>query len=85
MKEFNGYYYQCYCCGHFTLSEARDNSFDICPVCFWEDDGVQSDNPHYEGGANVVSLNVARKNYKKFGASEFGFLDNIRKPNSEEM
>lgn len=28
--------YKCFCCGYMTL-EARAE-FDICPVCFWEDD-----------------------------------------------
>lgn len=28
--------YECLCCGYKTL-ETR-GKFDICPVCFWEDD-----------------------------------------------
>lgn len=28
--------YRCLCCGYKTL-ESR-GEFDICPVCFWEDD-----------------------------------------------
>ena len=28
--------YQCLCCGYWTL-ESR-GEYDICPVCFWEDD-----------------------------------------------
>ncbi len=29
--------YKCLCCGYKTMDEER-GSFDICPVCFWEDD-----------------------------------------------
>lgn len=28
--------YRCYCCGYMTLDARGD--FDICPVCFWEDE-----------------------------------------------
>lgn len=28
--------YRCPCCGFFTLDER--GGYDICPVCFWEDD-----------------------------------------------
>lgn len=28
--------YRCWCCGYRTLDSRGD--FDICPVCFWEDD-----------------------------------------------
>jgi len=32
--------YPCPCCGHRLLGE-MPGSYEICPVCFWEDDGVQ--------------------------------------------
>lgn len=28
--------YKCLCCGYVTLDSRAE--FDICPVCFWEDD-----------------------------------------------
>ncbi|WP_035769398.1 CPCC family cysteine-rich protein [Clostridium beijerinckii] len=28
--------YKCLCCGYMTLETRTE--FDICPVCFWEDD-----------------------------------------------
>ena len=28
--------YKCFCCGHVTLDSRA--GYDICPVCFWEDD-----------------------------------------------
>lgn len=50
----------CPCCGARTLADAERGSFDICPVCDWEDDSVQHDDPDYRGGADARSLNEAR-------------------------
>lgn len=50
----------CPCCGFRTLAEEERGSFDICPVCTWEDDLVQYHDPDYRGGANGESLNEAR-------------------------
>lgn len=43
-------------------------TFDICPVCFWEDDIFDYDDPDADTGANCVSLQEARENYLKIGA-----------------
>ncbi|ADB39206.1 CPCC family cysteine-rich protein [Spirosoma linguale] len=77
--------YQCPCCGYYTFQEPVDNHFDICPVCYWEDDGVQLHNPTYEGGANQVSLLEARNNYKKYGVIEPGFRSHNRTPFPDEL
>lgn len=37
--------------------------YEICDVCNWEDDPVQSSDPDYAGGANELSLNQARKEW----------------------
>lgn len=42
--------YPCPCCGHRVLS-AMPGSYEICPVCFWEDDGVQFRWPTMAGGS----------------------------------
>ncbi|QEY35874.1 hypothetical protein FL966_00870 [Caproiciproducens galactitolivorans] len=52
---------QCACCGEYSLPP--DSEFEICPICGWEDDDVQNDNPQLEGGANEMSLEQARKKY----------------------
>lgn len=70
--------FQCHCCGYYTLSCTGE--YDICPVCFWEDDPYQKEFPDDAEGANRVSLNQARKNYAEFGACEKRFIDNVRKP-----
>ncbi|MFF4244373.1 CPCC family cysteine-rich protein [Streptomyces sp. NPDC001822] len=61
--------YPCPCCGHRVLGE-MPGSYEICPVCFWEDDGVQSRWPTMAGGANKVSLAEAQRNYRNFGACD---------------
>ena len=55
--------YPCCCCGHEFLEEY--DSFEICPVCGWEDDGLQNDLPDFGGGANDLSLNEARAAWEK--------------------
>ena len=47
-------------------------------MCFWEDDYVQGIDPDAEGGANGVSLALARMNFLAFDASEERFLDDVR-------
>ena len=74
----------CPCCGYLTLIGPASGSYEICEVCFWEDDVVQFENPEYEGGANKVSLREARENFRAFGASEERFLDNVRPPRPDE-
>ena len=46
---------KCPVCGEYEFAE--ENNFDVCDVCEWENDGVQMDDPTYEGGANTESLN----------------------------
>jgi len=72
--------YTCQCCGYKTLSEGTRDSYDICKVCFWEDDLVQNEDPEFEGGANVVSLRQAQRNFKLFGVSEVEYKNNVVKP-----
>jgi hypothetical protein len=46
----------CPCCGYRTFRDPGYGSYDLCPVCFWEDDDLQLSEPDYRGGANDVSL-----------------------------
>lgn len=64
--------YHCPCCGYRTLEEKPPGTYQICEICFWEDDDIQFRDPDYEGGANELSL----RNYQK-GVLEGRFL--IRK------
>jgi len=47
--------YPCPACG-FLVFEEEAGSYDICPICGWEDDGIQLVYPALKGGANQDSL-----------------------------
>lgn len=77
--------YPCPCCKYLTFEEEPSGSFEICPVCFWEDDNIQNNDPSYDGGANGISLNKARMNFAKYGAIKKEFSDKVRRPLPEEL
>lgn len=62
--------YYCPCCGHNSLDEEPTGTYQICEICFWEDDPIQFYDWNYEGGANKVSLIQGQKNFEQFGAVE---------------
>lgn len=76
--------YTCPCCGYRTLHEPP-GSYDICKVCFWEDDGVQLLDPAYPGGANKPSLMVCQENFRRVGACEERFVGDVRPPEVAEI
>ncbi len=45
---------------------------------------MQYEDPDFEEGANVPSLNRARENYAEFGACERRLLEYVRAPTDEE-
>lgn len=69
--------FTCQCCGYKTLKEGTKDSYEICKVCFWEDDYVMNENPAYWGGANGVCLRQAQRNFISFGVSEKRYLNNV--------
>ena len=75
--------YTCPCCGFKTLDNEHD--YDICEICFWEDDLVQFEDVDYEGGANDNSLRQAQYNYIEVGACQRDMLQHIRKPNVHDV
>ena len=75
--------FRCPCCGFYTLSV--HGLYDICPVCYWEDDPLQLKDEARAGGANKVCLCDARKNYLKIGACEAEYVNYVRKPRPEEF
>ena len=76
--------YKCPSCGYLTLHQQPPGTFELCPVCFWEDDPVQFENPDFEGGANRPSLNKARRNFAEFGACDESDIGKVRKPLQSE-
>jgi hypothetical protein len=66
-------------CGFRTL---RGGPFDVCRVCFWEDDGTTE--PSAVSPANRLTLGAARQNYAAFGACDRRVLHLVRPPRPEE-
>ena len=77
--------YPCPCCGFLTRSEQTYGTFEICPICNWEDDDIQYNNPNLKGGANQESLLDARRNFKKFGAVSIKYIKEVRSPLPDEI
>jgi hypothetical protein len=75
----------CPCCGYKTISDR--GGFEICPICFWEDDGQDdADADKVRGGPNgMLSLTRARQNFRRCGAPDKKYVGNVRRPNPEEM
>ena len=61
--------YRCPCCNAKTLRGR--GQFELCPVCYWEDDGMDTGNPRLEW---------ARVNYRQFGACEDRWIHDVRPP-----
>ena len=53
---------KCPICGQYNF--AMENDFDVCPICNWENDGVQMNDPTYWGGANDLCLNDYKNEWK---------------------
>ena len=66
---------RCPCCSCKTLHQR--GGFEICPVCFWEDDGQDDyDADIVRGGPNGgLSLTEARANYRRFSACDERSID----------
>jgi hypothetical protein len=58
--------FQCPACDHFSL--ATRGQYDICPVCFWEDDGLDLSQLDTPSGPNHPTLREARANFLRLGA-----------------
>lgn len=77
--------HKCKCCGYYTLvGTEEDILWDICPVCFWEND-VFEDNPKAYSGANHKTLEQGRENYKKYSACDLRSIKLVRLPLPQEL
>ena len=54
----------CPCCEHRSLLQR--GGYEICKVCFWEDDGMNE--LDRVSGPNHMTLRQARQNFERFGA-----------------
>ena len=55
---------ECPCCGYRSLDER--GGYEICRVCFWEDDGTTD--PESMSSPNRMTLGEARRNFERLGA-----------------
>jgi hypothetical protein len=77
--------FRCPCCGYRTLSTPE--SLELCPVCWWEDDGQD------DADATAVRLTVngqlsladARTHFVTCGAAHPRFLRHVRPPQVAEQ
>jgi hypothetical protein len=75
----------CPCCGYYTIESDDEVIVDICEVCFWQYDETAHKYPGKKIGANNISLNDARINYKHYGVSKQEYQSYVRKPHKEEF
>ena len=71
------------CCGYLVFDEPP-GSYDICPICFWEDDLSQLRFPTTTG-ANHVSLIEAQENYARDGVCEWRLHPHVRPPKESDV
>ena len=77
--------FRCQCCGYHTLNSP--DAMELCPVCWWEDDG-QDDEDASDVRLTVngdLSLCEARAHFARCGAAHPRFLPYVRKPHVTEQ
>src|SRR5438046_2171564 len=81
----DGSKYRCPCCGYRTLTER--GAYEMCPVCWWEDDGQDDhDADEVRGGPNgELSLTKARQHFRQCRASSPRHASSVRPPRPEEI
>ena len=60
----NVFAFKCPVCGKYTFKNGP-GSYEICPICGWEDDKSQYHDPTLSGGANKLSLKEYKEQYEK--------------------
>lgn len=60
----NVFVFKCPVCGKYTF-QSGPGSYEICPICGWENDKAQYKDPTLKGGANRLSLKEYKKQYEK--------------------
>jgi len=71
------------CCGYLVFDESP-GSYDICPICFWEDDLSQLRFP-MTTGANQVGLIEAQENFVRTGVCEPALISQVRSPTESDV
>lgn len=69
----------------YTFEHRPNETYDICEICFWEDDPIQWDDPNYEGRTNNIALLRARENFLQIGACKEKMTPHVRKQKEDEL
>ena len=73
----------CVVCGYRTLGARAD--WDICPICFWEDDVIIDDRQDAKSPANGdMWVSEAQANFVTIGACRPEHSQNVRSPTDED-
>lgn len=75
-------FYPCPCCGYRTLPAL--DAYDLCPVCFWEDDGMHSEDSASLDGPNGMTLTEGQRLFLRYGSSALHCLGHVRAPRPGE-
>src|SRR5262249_32149193 len=74
----------CPACGYYMFLSLNDQS-EICGICFWQNDLLDLQAMYQPMGPNNVSLEEAQKNFASFRAIEERFVNQVRKPNENDI
>jgi len=67
---------QCDCCDYYTVTAGHD--YEICPVCYWEQDWQGVSEPDEQSGANHgLTLRDGRRNFLAIGVCAAQFKSNV--------
>jgi hypothetical protein len=83
--EFLGSLKRCPCCDFRTLEER--GGYNICPICFWEDDGdwALDDELCRCGPNHGKTLGEGREHYRHYGAADIEMVAHVRPPKAIEL
>lgn len=77
--------FSCPCCGYYTFPVDKSEAIAyICPVCFWENDVFTKSDDEPSDENRGMTLNEAREEYRRIGATREEFLKYVREPYPEE-
>lgn len=75
--------YACPCCKYYSFVDYDDAFFEICSICFWQNDTNELDK--CSGANHGLTLRQAQINFLKFGACDERFIGSTRKPREYEL
>lgn len=75
--------FRCPCCDCWTLTQT--GSWEICMVCWWQDDPLQNERPDVTGANVGLTLQQARGNYRATGHAKPEKELDVRRPMPYEL